>query len=436
MPEPYFDEKADNLRQFKRGDIPRRPTPVRPEISYILYYVIGPTSSFFRFYPRSARKGRQGGYFTRVDLLAASYYNKTQNEAKDRVLSMKKNQIRYRFIRRFLPFLLAGLLLLTGSGCAPDSAEHTESAYIMNTLVRITLPEDTPAAAYQAAFAEMARLEGLFSAQRPDSEIAKLNQARALSPLDPDTLDLLSVSLDYIRLTGGAFNPCMGALTELWGISGETPQVPGADEIDQALALCDPQALSLDGQGAAFQAAGVKLDLGAIAKGYAADRAARVLREQGITRGVISMGGNVVVLGEKQTDTPWRVGIRDPLGSADEIVGYLQASDLSVVTSGGYERYFEQDGVRYHHILDPATGYPADAGLISVTVVTADGTLADMLSTAVFVLGARQAETLIGQLDEPVQLILIDKQKRVTSLGDELCPFTFTAAGGGYRYEG
>lgn len=371
----------------------------------------------------------------RVDLLAASYYNKTQNEAKDRVLSMKKNQIKYRFIRRFLPFLLAGLLL-TGSGCAPDSAEHTESAYIMNTLVRITLPADTPAAAYQTVFAEMARLEELFSAQRADSEIARLNQARALSPLDPDTLDLLSASLDYTRLTGGAFNPCMGALTELWGISGETPQVPGADEIDQALALCDPQALFLDGQGAAFQAAGVKLDLGAIAKGYAADRAARVLREQGVTRGVISMGGNVVVLGEKQTGTPWRVGIRDPLGSADEIVGYLQASDLSIVTSGGYERYFEQDGVRYHHILDPATGYPADAGLISVTVVTADGTLADMLSTAVFVLGARQAETLIGQLDEPVQLILIDKQKRITSLGDELCPFTFTAAGGGYHYEG
>ena len=142
---------------------------------------------------------------------------------------------------------------------------------------------------------------------------------------------------------------------------------------------------------AAFGIPGMEIDLGGIAKGYTSSRVIEIFREHGIKHGLVSLGGNVQTLGSKKGGKPWRVAIQDP-ESEMEYLGVLEIEDKCVITSGGYERFFEQDGVRYHHIIDPRTGYPADSGLLSATIVSEDGTLADGLSTSLFIMGKEEAE--------------------------------------------
>ncbi len=312
------------------------------------------------------------------------------------------------------------------TGCAASASLQSETSYFMDTAVTITLSDGGEEGAMAAAFDEISRLEAVFSAHKKDSELSLLNKQRSLSPLSEDLTAILMQSLSYANLTEGAFNPFMGTLINLWGITTENPAVPTPADIEQAKVHTSDSSLTMDDKGATFTDDKALIDLGAIAKGYSADKAADVLRQKGVKSAILSMGGNVVAIGGKDEKNGWKIGIRDPLGNADEIIGYVNARDISVVTSGAYERYFEKDGVRYHHILDPSTGYPADAGLISVTVLSEDGTLADMLSTAVFVMGKEKAKALLEQLSEPVQLILVDENHQITVLGQSLAPFTKT----------
>jgi thiamine biosynthesis lipoprotein len=263
----------------------------------------------------------------------------------------------------------------------------------MGTTVELTVVAPTPEAgeaALKAGFAEVARMEQVFSSYRTDSELAAVN-ARAGSgatPASADFVTLLGRSLAVAKDTGGAFNPLMGPVIKLWGIP-EAPRVPSDDELAALAPRVDPEGLVVDSAAGtvALARAGMALGFGGIAKGYTADRVTALLKARGIRAGIVAVAGDIRTFGRRPDGRPWRIGVRHPRDPERSLVT-LELTDAAVSTSGDYERYFEVDGRRYHHILDPRTLRPAE-GAVSVTVLAPDGTTADGLSTALFVMGAK-----------------------------------------------
>lgn len=251
-------------------------------------------------------------------------------------------------------------------------------------------------------------LEQKFSVTDPQSEIFLLNQ-NGQAELSADTAAVLEAGLRIHRETQGAFCLSLYPASSLWGFTKEQKQVPSAAELEQVRPLIDDTKIHPDGKNVSLPQ-GMELDLGGIAKGYTADLLAILLEEQQVEHYFLSLGGNIQVGGGKPDGSPWRVGIADPDGQ--EYVGVVELKSGAVVTSGGYQRNFEQDGKIYHHILDPQTLAPAESGLKSVTIVAPSGTLADGYSTALFVMGEEKAlEFCKAQGD--VECILITEDNRV-----------------------
>ena len=284
-----------------------------------------------------------------------------------------------------LPALLLALLL---SGCAAKPVQ-TEF-YAMDTVMQLTLYGGEAQHAAQACEQEIYRLESLLSCRSPEAELARVNAGQ--SEPGEETAALIRRALELSGKTGGAYDPTLGALTELWGFSTGNYRVPQPDEIRGCLDQCGTGLVRTDGD-ALHLSDGVQLDLGGIGKGYAAARLRTLLKQDGIGSAIVSLGGNVCAVGAKPDGSDWQVGLQDPENTA-EIFGTVAVRDAAVVTSGGYQRWFESGGVRYHHILDPETGRPAESGLLSVSVVSADDTLADALSTALYVMGAERGAAL------------------------------------------
>ena len=201
---------------------------------------------------------------------------------------------------------------------------------------------------------------------------------------------------------------------QAWGFTDGEYQVPSGEELQQLIALADSSKISFDEENSAvtFGLEGMEIDLGGIAKGYTSSRIMDIYREHGVSSGLVSLGGNVQVMGSRPDGNPWRVAIQNPSGG-DDYLGVLEAEDCAVITSGGYERYFEEDGIVYHHIIDPGTGYPADSGLTSVTIVSPDGTLADGLSTSLFIMGREEAERYWQQHSGEFDVILLDRDENL-----------------------
>lgn len=320
--------------------------------------------------------------------------------------------------------------VLLFSGC--ERRIHEQSEFVLGTVCSINLYEDGSAELYGKLFARLRELNDIFNNYSDSSEISRVNREAAAAPVkvSQDFYVVLKTALDFARLTGGAFDPTVGPLIKLWGF-GKEPRVPSQEEIEAAQKLVGWQCVVLQesaqtedapgqpegftGQNVAndkgsqdqnagdeqetvtdqnpaagptvrFTKSGVRLDLGAIAKGYAADCLVDILRERGVKRASLSLGGNVYVYGKKPGGALWSVAIRDP-SKPGQNAFMLKTRDATVVTSGAYERFFEQDGKTYGHILDPATGFPAKSGLESVTIVSHNSMVADALSTSLFVLG-------------------------------------------------
>jgi thiamine biosynthesis lipoprotein len=296
----------------------------------------------------------------------------------------------------------AGILLvaLVGAAALPNwfqrTARFTGSTFAMDTLVTVTVYGPRAAERGRLALAEFERLDKLLSAFRTESEVGQVNAAAGREPVrvSRETVDLVALALRYAALSGGAFDPTVGPLVRLWAIGNGRSAPPAAGEVEKARELVDYRRVMLDqpGRRLYLPRRGMALDLGAVAKGYAAERAAGLLRQAGVKSALIDAGGNIAALGTRPDGRPWRVGLQHPRRPG-EIFGVLAVADRAVVTSGDYERYFESGGRRYHHLLDPATGYPA-GGVRSATVVAPSSTLADILSTAVFVLGPERGPAL------------------------------------------
>ncbi len=292
--------------------------------------------------------------------------------------------------RRRLAVALAGLaaffVLLLFLLLSPGERQSTTRTLVaMDTVMSFTACGPDREAALDEALAEVQRLDALLDAQDPASEISRLNAAGSAS-LSEDTAALLQAALEAYRDTDGLFDCTIYPLMELWGFSTGAYHVPSEAELAERLLLVDSGQISLRGTAAAL-GPGQRIDLGGIAKGYASARVMAIFQKHGLRSGMVSLGGNVQTLGERPQGGAWQIGLRDPAGSEADYLAVVKVEGQAVVTSGGYERYFEQDGKTYIHILDPRTGRPATGDLLSATVVSPDGTLADALSTAVFLMG-------------------------------------------------
>jgi len=264
---------------------------------------------------------------------------------------------------------------------------------LLNTIITVTIYDDVEENVFEDIFDKISSIEKAMSANLPDSEISKAAAMAGRSPvvLSDETYYVVKEAFDISVESGGAFNLVIGPLVKLWGINTDSPHVPAQTEIEHVLELLDYNKviMSDSDKSVYLTAEGMRIDLGAIAKGYAGDAAAAVARNHGVQNAVLDLGGNIVTIGGRPDGAAWRIGIRNPVIGESGYIAVLSIHNKSVVTSGGYERFFESDGHIYHHIFDSKTGYPADPGLLSVTVVSNSSTDADRLSTVAFVLGVK-----------------------------------------------
>ena len=301
---------------------------------------------------------------------------------------------------------------------ASDDAEAVRDVFAMDTYMTVKAYGSNGDAAVDAAVDEINRLDALLSTGKKDSEIGQIN-ANNGGQLSEDGAVLMERSLELYKSTNGAFDVAIYPVMKAWGFTDGNYQVPDADTLKATLELVNPSLIDYDKETStvSFKKDGVQIDLGGIAKGYTSSRIMDIYKEKGVTSGLVNLGGNAQVFGTKPDGSLWRVAVQSP-DSEDEYLGVLETKDKAIITSGGYERYFEKDGVTYHHIIDPSTGSPADNGLISVTIVSADGTLADGLSTSLFVMGKDKATNYWkAHSDEFDMILLTDDEKLYVSEG-------------------
>jgi len=327
---------------------------------------------------------------------------------------MKLNKERF-----FEVFCLILLISISLFGCStPNSKDSTfKSDYKMGTIVQLKAYGQDVESTVDDAFILIDQLEQKMSLNIEDSEINQINNSagKRSVKVSQDTYLVVSKSLNYARLSQGYFDPTIGPIVKLWGIGSEKQHVPAKQKLTEKLKLVGYQQVKLEpkSQSIKLSTAGMVLDVGGIAKGYAADKVIELLKNQGVKSAYISLGGNVSVLGSKPDGSAWKVGIQDPKAqSRGEVVGILNVKNKTVVTSGNYERYFIEDGVRYHHILNPKTGYPARKGVISATIVAKSSFDADALSTATYILGVEQGLELVNNL-AGVEAILITAENQI-----------------------
>lgn len=280
-------------------------------------------------------------------------------------------------------------LLLLASCAAPAAEEYTTTFLAMDTVMSVTAYGAGAQGAPEAAAERIRELEKLLSVTAEGSDVWNANHSGGEAvEVSPDTASLLRRALELCRSTGGALDVTIYPLVKAWGFTTGEYRVPVREELSALLERVDYARVALEGDRLCVPD-GMELDLGAVAKGWTGDQVAALLADSGVTSAKLELGGNVQVLGAKPDGSPWRIAVRDPNG--ESYAGIVEVTDKAVVTSGGYERYFEADGITYWHIIDPASGCPARSGLASVTVIADSGALADALSTALFVLGAERA---------------------------------------------
>lgn len=302
--------------------------------------------------------------------------------------------------RRGLALGLTLALALPLGGCAVwDTPSASSQIFVMDTVVTLTVyagDEETAQDQVDQAAQALYHLEDLWSVTDEGSEVWALNHGGgAWVDLSPETVELLSQALALCALTDGALDITSYPAVRAWGFTTGEYRMPGEAERAALAADIDYTQVELDRENSrARLPEGMELDLGAVAKGYAGALLARQLEEAGVTSALLNLGGNVQTVGEKPGGAPWEVGVRDPAAQEAENLAALSVAGLAVVTSGNYQRYFERDGQRYWHIMDPDTAAPARTGLDSVTVVGEDGLVCDGLATALFVLGEERGAQL------------------------------------------
>ena len=307
-------------------------------------------------------------------------------------------------MKKFLSTLISIILSVTLFTSCSEEALVKKQGFFFDTVVNISLEEDDADKA-EDVFILCSDLEEIFSRTKENSELWKLNNGDTVS-LSPEMKEVMEFSLSVSKASDGAFDITVSPLIDLWNVKERTSP-PSDDEIEEARSKVGYKNISLS----PFKTNGCEIDLGAVAKGYAADKIIEQLRSKGVENAIVDLGGNVALLGE------YTVGITDPFRPG-ELYAKIKLKDKSAVTSGAYQRYFEHDGKRYHHIIDPRTGTCADSGLASVTVISKSSMQADALSTAIFVLG-KEGISLCKEFPDTDALLITNDSEIITTDGFE-----------------
>lgn len=325
-----------------------------------------------------------------------------------------KKRIRFSIQYRINVVIIISLLLTllfagcnkstTNSGTDTSQKEFiSKSKFLLNTQVTINIYDKQKEAILDGCFDLISNYETIYSRTSETSELYALNNGTSTHEgntfqISDDLSDLINYGLYYSKISNGSFDISIEPLSSLWDFTSNNPVVPNASDIQAALPYVNYKYITLDKNEITFEKEGVGIDLGAIAKGYIADRVKDYLISQGVNSAMINLGGNVLCVGTKPDGTPFHVGIQKPFADRNEIVGVMDISGLSVVSSGIYERCFTVDGVLYHHILNPKTGFPYNNDLISVTIISEKSTDGDGLSTTCFALGLEKGLELIKSI--------------------------------------
>ena len=338
--------------------------------------------------------------------------------------------------KRMLTAVLTVALTLSLTACGGGEQQEmgeTRTVYTMDTVMNLTAYGESASAALDAAEETLRTLDAKLDRHDETSTVSALNRDGTVE--DAELAQLTDIAQTIGALSGGAFDPTVAPVMDAWDFTGDAPRVPSDEELSALLAHVGLEKLSVDGNTVALSD-GAQLDLGGIAKGYAADLLRAQLEKEGVTSATLDLGGDVFVMGRKTDGSDWRIAVKDP-ADTESYLGVVSAADKFIVTSGVYERYFEENGVRYHHILDPKTGCPAESGLVSVTVLCENGAWADALSTACFVLGPDGALALRDDLADQgtdFELILATDDGRVLYTDGLAGAFTPNDESG-YTYE-
>ncbi len=308
----------------------------------------------------------------------------------------------------------AFLFAIVLASCSQGPVHYTDFA--IGTTVNLTLYDQDRPDLWKEILVDLKWLDDtmtIWEREEP-STLMRANSAAGDPlgyPIGPELAEVIRLGLEISRESQGALDISVGPLVKAWGVATENPRVPNKEEVSRALALVGWDRVRLESGRLYLDRPGMMLDLGAVAKGWMADRIVEKLRARGVERAIVDLGGNIALLGSKPDGSPWKVGIQDPFQTRGRYLGILETGPTSLVTSGIYERFFEQDGIRYHHILDPKGGFPVINELAGVTIVHPNSGLADALSTAVFVLGGKAGWELAQRYR--AEIILINRDHTV-----------------------
>ena len=310
------------------------------------------------------------------------------------------------------------ILMIFIVGCSTKDVDNpiSRTEIIMGTTVGVTLYENGSEEVLDKVFKRVQEIENLVSINKEETEIDKLNENAGISPvkLSDTSFEIIEKALYYSKLSTGGYDLTVGPLVKLWNIGLPEAKVPTQEEIDEIIKNIDYTKVELnkDTKEVFLSQKGMLLDLGSIAKGYAADEIVKILKEENINSAIIDLGGNIYALGLKEGNKNWKIGIQNPFDNRGKIVGSLEVSNKTVVTSGVYERYIEQDGQTYHHILNPETGYPYETDIAGVSIIADKSIDGDALSTLVFTKGLEKGLELVENIDG-VDAIFITNNKEV-----------------------
>lgn len=331
---------------------------------------------------------------------------------------------RHVFTAIIVIFCIAALIFLgvrTQNMKKQNVDSETFSGKAMGTAIKKTIYAENAAVRTQVDDQIddcLQELENQISVRVDDSEVSKCNRNYAvdgLYQLSDDLLGYLKQEMEIYKETNGAFSPCIRPISDLWGIEDGDQEVPTQESIVEVLDSTNPVNIEIQEDGIVFHAEHMAIDFGAVGKGIAGDRIFDLLSDSNVEGAVVSIGGTIAVYGNKGNGKPWHIGIQDPRAAEGEVLGVLNtAGNTFISTSGDYEKYFEADGKRYHHIFDPATGYPAESGLISVTIIGDSGFLSDALSTACFVMGLEKGMAYAEEKGVEAVFVTADKEVYVT----------------------
>lgn len=320
--------------------------------------------------------------------------------------------------KKLIIMIMAMILSVLSIGCTKQqvSSQIERTEVIMGTVVKITLYEGGSKEILDKAFERIAEIESLVSINKEGTEIEELNKNAGINgvKVSDTSYDIIEKALYYSEMSNGGYDLTIGPLVKLWGIGMPNAKVPTQVEIDETIKKIDYSKVKINPntKEVFLSEEGLMIDLGSIAKGYTADEVVKLLREEGVEQAIVDLGGNIYAMGLKDGDTNWKIGIQSPFNDRGNTVGSVEVSDKTVVTSGVYERFVEKDGVKYHHILNPDTGYPYETEIAGVSIIADKSIDADALSTLIFTKGLDEGLDMVEKLDK-IDAVFITNKKEV-----------------------